>query len=138
MECPKCASEMESQLVGEIMIDRCTGCRGVWLDAREAERIRSAADAVAGIERGASPSTGRASKADTSLDDVGPIQCPRCGTRMILLVVESRPPLHFEHCGGCNGVFLDRGELLAMTEIDLEQWLRATIPGVFRLRLPPA
>lgn len=129
---------MDLQQVGRITIDRCTGCRGVWLDAREAERIRDDTDAVAGIESGASQSPGRASNAHASLDGVGPIQCPRCGTRMIQLVVESRLPLYFEHCGGCNGVFLDQGELLAMTEVDLEDWLRATIPGVFRLRLPPA
>lgn len=108
-----------------VAVDRCGGCGGTWLDALEAEKLREGGAASVDGER-----------ADGAID-VAPdaVACPRCQVRMIVLKVEVTPAIYFEHCGKCNGVFLDSGELKAMTQTTLEQWLRATIPGVFRLKL---
>jgi hypothetical protein len=38
--CPKCGGELEEiSLVRGVTVDRCTGCRGGWLDAWEVERL---------------------------------------------------------------------------------------------------
>jgi hypothetical protein len=39
MCCPKCGHDLEEVAFREIMIDRCTTCRGVWLDVGELESI---------------------------------------------------------------------------------------------------
>jgi len=114
--------------VGAVTLDRCRGCGGVWLDALEAEKLRGAGDPSGPREE---PTKGN----PQNLDATGPVLCPRCGVKMIVLMVERQPPLYFEHCGKCNGVFLDAGELGSMQDSSLDQWLRATMPGVFRLKL---
>jgi hypothetical protein len=37
--CPKCGSEMRSYERNGITVDQCTGCRGVFLDRGELERL---------------------------------------------------------------------------------------------------
>ena len=37
MKCPKCGNDLVEQKYKEIMIDACTECKGVWLDAGELE-----------------------------------------------------------------------------------------------------
>jgi len=40
MKCPKCGMELDEIAFGEIRIDKCFGCEGVWLDKGELESIR--------------------------------------------------------------------------------------------------
>lgn len=37
MKCPKCGEDLREEAHGHIMIDRCSNCGGVWLDAGELE-----------------------------------------------------------------------------------------------------
>ena len=39
MKCPKCGGEMQEQKMDVVMIDRCTGCGGVFFDAGELEML---------------------------------------------------------------------------------------------------
>ena len=39
LECPKCGSEMRSYERNGVVVDQCTGCKGVFLDRGELERL---------------------------------------------------------------------------------------------------
>ena len=39
MKCPKCGHDLEEISYQEVMIDRCTECKGVWLDHGELELL---------------------------------------------------------------------------------------------------
>lgn len=39
MKCPKCGSDLEEINHDKIMIDRCTQCKGIWLDQGELELL---------------------------------------------------------------------------------------------------
>ena len=39
LECPKCGSEMRSYERNGIVVDQCTGCKGIFLDRGELERL---------------------------------------------------------------------------------------------------
>jgi Zn-finger nucleic acid-binding protein len=39
MQCPKCGVTMREREVGEVIIDICPQCRGVWLDPGELEKL---------------------------------------------------------------------------------------------------
>lgn len=39
IECPKCGSEMRSYERNGVTVDQCTGCKGVFLDRGELERL---------------------------------------------------------------------------------------------------
>jgi uncharacterized protein len=39
LTCPKCGSEMRSYERNGVVVDQCTGCRGIFLDRGELERL---------------------------------------------------------------------------------------------------
>ena len=39
MRCPKCGEKLEEVTFQEVLVDRCTGCKGIWLDAGELEHV---------------------------------------------------------------------------------------------------
>jgi len=39
MNCPKCGSNLEEVNYENVMIDKCSGCQGIWLDAGELELL---------------------------------------------------------------------------------------------------
>jgi len=45
MRCPKCGEPLKERSFHKILVDQCTGCGGIWLDAGELEE-------VAGREKG--------------------------------------------------------------------------------------
>lgn len=41
MKCPRCGMQLEEIAFGEVQIDKCFGCEGIWLDKGELEIIRT-------------------------------------------------------------------------------------------------
>lgn len=39
MKCPKCGSDLKEQNFGNVMIDKCADCHGIWLDSGELELL---------------------------------------------------------------------------------------------------
>lgn len=102
MFCPKCQSEMEKIRHGQIEVDRCTLCKGLWFDMLELERLREMEGSEA-IDIG-SPEEGR------KWNQVTRVNCPDCKTRMIPMVDRVQTHIWYEACPTCYGVFLDAGE----------------------------
>ncbi len=42
MKCPKCGADLQEMAQGQMLIDVCPECRGVWFDAGEVELMRQA------------------------------------------------------------------------------------------------
>jgi hypothetical protein len=41
MKCPKCGMQLEEIAFGEVRIDKCFGCDGVWLDKGELQMLQT-------------------------------------------------------------------------------------------------
>lgn len=39
MRCPKCGEPLKERSFQKVLIDQCTGCSGIWLDAGELEEV---------------------------------------------------------------------------------------------------
>ncbi|HXG51723.1 MAG TPA: zf-TFIIB domain-containing protein [candidate division Zixibacteria bacterium] len=39
MRCPKCGERLKERSFQKILIDQCSGCGGIWLDAGELEQV---------------------------------------------------------------------------------------------------
>jgi len=39
MHCPKCGEKLKERHFRKIVIDQCSGCQGIWLDAGELEQV---------------------------------------------------------------------------------------------------
>ena len=55
LECPKCGSEMRSYERNGVMVDQCTGCKGLFLDRGELERLVDAEGRTSGARRSPAP-----------------------------------------------------------------------------------
>ena len=53
MKCPKCGMDLQTLKHGDVEIDTCFNCHGVWLDAGELEHIQSHGSEQSGKVMGA-------------------------------------------------------------------------------------
>ena len=113
MTCPKCSAAMETVSVEGIEVERCTGCKGLFFDAREHEKLKDVRRAAATLDPG-EPATPGGNRGGTAVAaSPKKIQCPSCHTRMIEMAVQGRAWLKFESCTVCHGAFFDAGEFRA-------------------------
>lgn len=108
MLCPKCHNEFEQIVFGDIEIDRCTTCKGLWFDMLEKEDLLS----IEGSE-----------EIDLGPEQVDPkyaamrdIECPRCAQTMLAMVDKDQYHIKFEACPACYGTFFDAGEFRDLKE----------------------
>lgn len=100
INCPKCSSEtlVETLTLGNIPLDVCPGCSGIWFDKGELE-------ALLAQSQGGAP-------ADLAL--INPkaesLVCPRCKNMMSRGGLVN-PLLLVDRCQSCGGIWLDSHEL---------------------------
>ena len=96
-------------------VDRCTGCKGLWLDMLEYKDIKSIAN---DIDTG-DPDVGR------QYDARDDIFCPVCAnSKMIKMSDPRQPHIHFESCATCYGRFYDAGEMTDLADETLMDFFR--------------
>lgn len=105
--------------VGEVIVDRCQSCAGLWLDALEKEKLLRHRKDVRAADAGASIPRPHPAPAV--------MLCPRDSSRMIRMVDADQPHVGFESCTVCGGVFLDAGELTDLSEVTLREWVRRVV-----------
>jgi Zn-finger nucleic acid-binding protein len=102
MQCPKCSGTFGTVNVGDIEVDRCGGCHGLWFDMLEHEDLAHTRGGSA-VDTG-DAATGRAH------DGQRDIRCPRCHVAMLSMVASGQYHIHYESCPSCHGTFFDAGE----------------------------
>ena len=103
LTCVKCTSVLDKARVGDVEVDLCPSCGGLWLDHGEIERLgRGKAEDLTRLR---SALTGTAAP-DPVSETTTP--CPACPGQ---LKEVDLGPVHIEYCGKCHGIFLDKGEL---------------------------
>jgi Zn-finger nucleic acid-binding protein len=103
LNCPKCTAEMFPDKFGQIIIDRCAGCGGIWFDIGELNLLKEMKGSEA-IDEGLA-------KVGRIYDKVArTVNCPRCATPLARMSDKEQPHIHMEACKSCSGVFLDAGE----------------------------
>ena len=119
LTCVKCTSVLDKSKVGEIEVDLCPSCGGLWLDKGEIERLgKTSSTEVDGL-REALTGGAQAGVSET------PTSCPACPGKLREVRVGR---VIVDVCGKCGGLFLDRGELdatmAAVKGSSLEQVLK--------------
>jgi uncharacterized protein len=120
IECPKCRHGMEEITYGDVTIDRCTNCAGLWFDDDEADRLKDKWMGDA-LDLG---DAGEGKKWDTVED----ISCPRCSKDMEKGSDPSQPHIWYEVCKE-HGMFMDAGEFTDYKHETLADWFRGLIKG---------
>ena len=121
IKCPKCGHGMDEISYGcDLVIDRCSNCRGMWFDHGEAELLKNKWMGDA-LDTG---STEEGKKWD-AVDD---ISCPRCGKDMDKASDPDQPHIWYEVCKE-HGMYMDAGEFTDYKHETLSDWFRSLIRG---------
>lgn len=125
IRCPRHNAEMRRFRIGELEIDRCGLCGGIWLDLGEMRRLLELGDdakqAVGEIDRWVQPE-------DPSVGS--PPVCPRDLTPLTPVRDPKQPHIEYDLCTHCGGVFFDTGELSDLTEFTLRERIGWMFPGL--------
>lgn len=118
MSCPKCGSPLAVQIIGEVEVDQCPACHGIWLDLGELPAL---------LEKRPIPDGN--GRAPAILSDVIQGCCPRCQGlgNMTRLTSIKRPDIVMDSCPVCYGIWLDGGELGKLAEKSLRVSIRTII-----------
>ncbi|MEK7259936.1 MAG: zf-TFIIB domain-containing protein [Pseudomonadota bacterium] len=128
MDCPKCNASMTERSVevlqGKIVIDQCTGCKGLWFDLGEAEQLKKSW--MSDFLDTGDPKIGK------TYNRVRDIHCPRCGKGMNKLTDKRQPHLEYEACEE-HGMFMDAGEFTDYKHETLMDFFRGLIATIKRV-----
>jgi len=122
IECPKCGHGMdEISYGGDLLIDRCTHCQGIWFDHGEVAMLKSK-------WMGEALDTGDAAEGK-KWDEVDDIACPRCGQNMEKVSDADQPHIFYEVCSE-HGMFLDAGEFTDLANETVGDWFKRLVQKV--------
>ena len=105
MKCPRCNSDLSVEKFKDVEVDRCPGCKGIWLDYHEMDQLE-----------------------DMEMDDdevkgsmlfrsfVGDLHCPSCQSGMQMFQYRAFD-LELDFCPNEHGFWLDSGEEKRVLEI---------------------
>lgn len=120
VDCPKCHTRMRQHTVAGITIDKCPGCKGLWLDAMEKEHLMKYPETAKTIDH--EPTfEGPDYNADRN------IKCPRDHSHMLATTDPDQRHIKYETCTVCGGVYLDAGELADLSELTLVEKLKGIL-----------
>ena len=119
LDCPRCKHmSLEEIELGEVPIDRCPCCAGLWFDNAEVSRLTGLKTSLQGFESIVPPSS----------IDTEQMPCPRCKDvelRRLSIATEQDRNAVLYRCASCLGTWLDRGELREIEDPKLVESLTA-------------
>jgi Zn-finger nucleic acid-binding protein len=124
MQCPKCFHTLETKKFGDVEVEQCPNCQGVWLDIGELRRVR-----LQKTTHRSSPTS------DSNRFDTITAPCPHCGGEghMTRLSDLERPDVMMESCPVCYGIWLDGGELDKLTQRGVALSLKAFVRDLLEI-----
>lgn len=120
LRCPKDAALMAKVQVGQVTVDHCARCGGMWFDPYELERVIQNRKAAVDLDAGAARR-----QYEWSVYRASTLICPRDKSELITVPDPRQPHVQIEVCRTCGGVLLDAGELKDLSEFTLSERLKA-------------
>src|SRR5579871_4832352 len=106
--CPNCGNALTETLVGEIRVDGCENCGGVWFD-------RGELNAVAKTQMAQMTALDAHFAAHTPpTDRQAEKKCPVCHVALFAFEFPRSPGIQFDGCSQCGGLWADDGKLTAI------------------------
>jgi hypothetical protein len=106
MRCPACRNTLAQRESGEIRLDVCPRCGGVWFDRFELGKMDEPHEPMADGILNEAPAE------SVPVDRSERRGCPRCHDLLMMRHYFSvRKEVEIDECPGCGGIWLDSGEL---------------------------
>lgn len=127
LNCPKCGDAMRNLTIGQVIIDQCPSCSGIWFDEGELQRVLAAG----GRKTLKQLSTENPANPDL---DVKAATCPRqtCTDAMIRVANPGNAELFIDACPNCGGVWYDGGEVDDLLADTVGEKLGSFVKSIFK------
>lgn len=109
-QCPACSHLLQHTHIGEVEADLCTqGCGGLWLSAHNIETLAHKPKVVEELM--------------AKIEFVEPLSqyqtrlCPKCRQALNTSMVHGEIDVEIDTCPRCLGIWLDKGEVTALTRL---------------------
>lgn len=106
MQCPACGHALTSTPIDDVTVDVCIGgCGGMWFDNFQIQKFDEPHDRRGDklLEMDLDP--------QVTPSREGKRHCPRCELPMLEQFWSVRQEVQIDRCPGCNGLWLDLGDL---------------------------
>lgn len=124
MLCPRDKTPLQPETYeGDVQVDRCSACDGVWLQRKELEAIQNLRERDYSGELGGIDAVALAYERARQASSP-PVSCPECGSALVAEEYAYCSQIIVDRCGKCGGVWLDSGELSAL-EVFFERETKA-------------
>ena len=105
-QCPKCAGKLEVVINNGVHIDKCLNCGGLWFDKKELLTLLTGD--INFMVDGIRDETSKEYDKTTGM-------CPLCNVKLDHIDSKTEKDIHIDICPECKGVWLDKGELTALS-----------------------
>jgi len=130
MECPQCKEQMKQSTIGEITINECCLCRGMWFDHGQLDAVK-----------------------DEVLPDMGwldidtwkeqaefkvrmdPIFCPKCRNIPLTTIQDRKSMTEISICTQCKGTWVSSGQFLNLINALLDEANQKSAPEFVKIGL---
>ena len=111
MHCVRCKTEMKKNNLRGVLVDHCSTCNGVWLDAGELEALEKGM-------RKPEHEIKQEHRQETMAERQRGVEimgrCPKCQEGQVN--ERLMDGMVIDYCGSCHGLFFDHGELKQIVE----------------------
>jgi Zn-finger nucleic acid-binding protein len=104
MNCPKCNVELRTSKIGDVQIDECATCKGIWFDEDELRQAKDQTDKDLNWMDFDLWKNVLKSKVDHHSP-----HCPKCSEKMNTMKY-GKTGIEIDYCTTCQGTWLDGGE----------------------------
>ena len=111
MNCPQCHEPMQIQPIGDIVVDECKRCRGIWFDPGEIDELK---DELSPELRWLDFKIWR--REARFQVDFDPLACPRCHDIPLTTLTERESKAFLRFCTRCRGSWLEAVDLARIVE----------------------
>lgn len=117
LHCPRCDGKMFGRLAGNVLLDECNDCHGIWMDAEALTRVLEDRESNLAMEAGSAPRSGQyTAVADPGLSGGRMyVKCPECDVVMNRKSFARGSRVIIDQCKS-HGTWFDAGELPRVVE----------------------
>jgi Zn-finger nucleic acid-binding protein len=134
MDCPECAKPLQkAQPVGNVEIDECHHCKGVWFDQGEIDEIKDKIEPdIRWIDFDLWKKEGE------FVPEVNPPKCPKCRQYSLHVLYFDDVNIKIRFCAMCRGVWLRADDFLKIVHVLTEEAEQKSMVEYVRLSLKEA
>jgi len=111
MDCPNCKIPLTLRKIGDVSVDECSQCRGIWFDKNEVEEAKDEIDPdLRWMDLKIWHQKPRFQVTDQ------PHHCPKCNSIKMQMITYQEPDIDVLHCPSCEGSWLDANDLEKIIE----------------------